>query len=138
MSALGFEPTRNCLQWILNPPPQSLKQADVRYTCCHIFEPLFPRTPFPKIWMAGPFNHATNNLGGSCYHRHCVRAVKEMDSKSIGLCPQGFESPRRRFEAVFTSIAYMDNWCTPCGTRTRNLRIRSPTPCPLGQGGMCQ
>jgi hypothetical protein len=27
--------------------------------------------------------------------------------------------------------------CTPCGTRTRNLRIRSPTPCPLGQGGWC-
>ena len=27
---------------------------------------------------------------------------------------------------------------TPCGTRTRNLRIRSPTPCPLGQGGMLQ
>ena len=25
---------------------------------------------------------------------------------------------------------------TPCGTRTRNLRIRSPTPCPLGQGGL--
>ena len=24
---------------------------------------------------------------------------------------------------------------SPCGTRTRNLRIRSPTPCPLGQGG---
>ena len=23
----------------------------------------------------------------------------------------------------------------PCGTRARNLRIRSPTPCPLGQGG---
>ena len=26
---------------------------------------------------------------------------------------------------------------TPCGTRARNLRIRSPTPCPLGQGGLC-
>ena len=26
---------------------------------------------------------------------------------------------------------------TPCGTRARNLRIRGPTPCPLGQGGMC-
>ena len=25
---------------------------------------------------------------------------------------------------------------TSCGTRTRNLRIRSPTPCPLGQGGL--
>ena len=24
---------------------------------------------------------------------------------------------------------------TPGGTRTRNLRIRSPTPCPLGHGG---
>ena len=29
--------------------------------------------------------------------RQCVRAVKEMDSKSIGLCPQGFESPRCRY-----------------------------------------
>ena len=28
--------------------------------------------------------------------RQCVRAVKEMDPKSIGLCPQGFESPRCR------------------------------------------
>ena len=26
---------------------------------------------------------------------------------------------------------------SPCGTRTRNLRIRSPTPCALGQGGRC-
>ena len=25
---------------------------------------------------------------------------------------------------------------TPCGTRARKLRIRSPTPCPLGQGGL--
>ena len=28
--------------------------------------------------------------------RHCVRVAKEMDSKSIGLWPQGFESPRCR------------------------------------------
>ena len=28
--------------------------------------------------------------------RHCVRAVKEMDSKSIGLCSQVVESPRCR------------------------------------------
>ena len=34
--------------------------------------------------------------GGSVSARQCVRVVKEMDSKSIGLCPQGFESPRCR------------------------------------------
>ena len=28
--------------------------------------------------------------------RHCARAAKGMDSKSIGLCPQGLESPRCR------------------------------------------
>ena len=28
--------------------------------------------------------------------RHCVRAAKELDSKSNGLCPQGLESPRCR------------------------------------------
>ena len=39
--------------------------------------------------------------------RHCVRAVKEMDSKSIGLCPQGFESPRCRL-----TIWYFFTCCT--------------------------
>ena len=30
--------------------------------------------------------------------RHCVRAAKELDSKSNGLCPQGLESPRCRIQ----------------------------------------
>ena len=34
-----------------------------------------------------------------------------------------------------TSSACLCINSTPCGTRTRNLRIRGPTPCPLGQGG---
>ena len=43
---------------------------------------------------------------------HCpwqrVRVVKEMDSKSIGLCPRGFESLRCRFlvPASLTSLSY--------------------------------
>ena len=37
---------------------------------------------------------------GQLHIRHCVRAVKEMDSKSIGLCPQGFESPRCRISII--------------------------------------
>ena len=32
-------------------------------------------------------------------------------------------------------LLHREDASTPCGTRTRNLRIRSPTPCPLGQGG---
>ena len=35
-----------------------------------------------------------NYLLTMCTLRQCVRAAKEMDSKSIGLCPQGFESSR--------------------------------------------
>ena len=33
--------------------------------------------------------------------RHLVRVVKEADSKSAGLCPQGFESPRCRILSFF-------------------------------------
>ena len=39
--------------------------------------------------------------------RHCARAVKGMDSKSIGLCPQGFESPRCRSLTGFQLTASM-------------------------------
>ena len=35
--------------------------------------------------------------------RHCVRVAKEMDLKSIGLWPQGFESPRCRFVSLRTA-----------------------------------
>ncbi len=38
-------------------------------------------------------------------------------------------------EAFFAQGIHCIDVSTPCGTRTRNLRIRSPTPCPLGQGG---
>jgi hypothetical protein len=32
-----------------------------------------------------------NGEGGSTSARQCVRVVTEMDSKSIGLCPQGLK-----------------------------------------------
>ena len=34
------------------------------------------------------------------HQRHYVRVVKEIDSKSIGLCPQGFKSPWCRYFCV--------------------------------------
>ena len=42
-------------------------------------------------------------------HRQCVRAAKEMDSKSIGLCPQGFESPRCRLR--YARIHVKERFC---------------------------
>ena len=45
--------------------------------------------------------------GGNClilHPRHCVRVAKEMDSKSIGLWPQGFESPRCRVASGHTCL----------------------------------
>ena len=45
------------------------------------------------------------------------------------LCAQGWRT---------TIQLPMNTQRTPCGTRTHNLWIRGPTPCPLGQGGRCQ
>ena len=56
------------------------------------------------------------------------RALPRVCSQGpIRLCP-GLSLPRWRVSL---------HQSTPCGTRARNLRIRSPTPCPLGQGGYC-
>ena len=65
--------------------------------------------------------------GGSRAHIHsqdtksrqCVRAVKEMDSKSIGLCPQGFESPRCR------SCSLLLDTCASESRRTNLIAIDS-------------
>ena len=40
----------------------------------------------------------TQCVGTPAGRRHCVRAAKEMDSKSCGLCPQGLKSPRCRLQ----------------------------------------
>ena len=51
------------------------------------------------VCALGPRSAICMTLASLCpwAARHFVRAAKEMDSKSIGLCPQGFESPRCRF-----------------------------------------
>ena len=38
----------------------------------------------------------SGSMGIDEFARQCVRAAKEMDPKSIGLCQQVFESPRCR------------------------------------------
>ena len=51
------------------------------------------------IWC-GPSSESLSVLAwrrAGSHERQCVRVVKESDSKSDGLCPRGFESPRCRF-----------------------------------------
>ena len=38
-------------------------------------------------------------------------------------------------EVLWRNVQCLSSWC-PGYPRARNLRIRSPTPCPLGQGGL--
>ena len=45
--------------------------------------------------------------------RHCVRAVKEMDSKSIGLCPQGFESLGCRMHLPESNLEHLEISVSP-------------------------
>ena len=52
------------------------------------------------------FRLKLEGAGDACLPlRQCVRVVKEMDSKSIGLCPQGFESPRCRPLCIAVRVA---------------------------------
>ena len=60
---------------------------------------------------------------------------------SVSVCfgQQVVRSGHRRGAATrhigHTGVHEQTYQSTPCGTRTHNLWIRSPTPCPLGQGG---
>ena len=50
----------------------------------------------PALAGGEALSFTDTGLGTAALPRQCVRAADEMDSKSIGLCPQGFESPRCR------------------------------------------
>ena len=54
---------------------------------------------------------------------------------SSGPEPPDYDAGALQNAKLVRCIANETAKSTPCGTRTRNLRIRSPTPCPLGQGG---
>ena len=75
--------------------------------------------------------------------RHCLRVAKEMDSKSIGLCPQGLESPRCRSSPQLALVRRRSHQApSRMGALDRRLRSsRSPAmgawrrSDPCGQAG---
>ena len=95
--------------------------------------------------------------GSATYHMESIRSSMETNSLNCAHIESGQRNQRawissihkikrdvvgcRYFQYMPSSLrARMFNlWratrSTPGGTRTRNLRIRSPTPCPLGHGG---
>ena len=93
----------------------------------------------PQRWQLGARSYA-----GCCLHvRHCVRVAKEMDSKSIGLCPQGLESPRCRSSPQLALVRRRSHQApSRMGALDRRLRSsRSPAMSawrrsdPCGQAG---
>ena len=75
--------------------------------------------PVPAIRAPRGAERVLSTFSVRAQYRHCVRAVKEMDSKSIGLCPQGFESPRCR------SCSLLLDTCASESRRTNLIAIDS-------------
>jgi hypothetical protein len=85
----------------------------------------------PSSWTLVPDSAALHTLSkySIASARQRVRMVKEMDSKSIGLCPQGFESPHcrsPRFQCCFHlawRFAFRKLCFGPCRQEERIGRI---------------
>ena len=80
-------------------------------------------------------------FGGILRPQTCDRTARSCRvQKAFGRNASLRSALGRKKKETFTEINKNAHaWChqkelTPCGTRTRNLWIRSPTPCPLGQG----
>ena len=67
----------------------------------------------------------------------CLSFVFKNGSRREFFCGVSSDVPKFSSLSLFRTMtsSKFNHVDTPCGTRTRNLRIRSPTPCPLGQGG---
>lgn len=86
-----------------------------------------------------PLDHSGKlSLAEGCRRaRHLFSTVAPQGGKSLRL-PLDLDKqshPEGCSGSHPSAVAPAERKSTPCGTRTRNLRIRSPTPCPLGQGG---
>ena len=94
----------------------------------------------PRHLLAGSRRHRVGAWGSQC-----TDSVLPLALHGCGLWPRKTRAAAWRFivagmaagtpRALPRDLLWREDGSTPCGTRTRNLRIRSPTPCPLGQGG---
>ena len=85
-----------------------------------------------------------DNLGAPSFHGQCDRVAKVMDSKSIGLCPQGFESPRCRCShclamptgSASPDTALLQHFCSRhgAGDATMDCAAHLPNERPSGGG----
>ena len=95
----------------------------------------------PRHLLAGSRRHRVGAWGSQC-----TDSVLPLALHGCGLWPRKTRAAAWRFivagmaagtpRALPRDLLWREDGSTPCGTRTRNLRIRSPTPCPLGQGGL--
>ena len=69
-------------------------------------------------------------------HETTKRTHEELLNPSICRSERKALIAKRKAKVAVFVLQTSEKKTTSCGTRTRNLRIRSPTPCPLGQGGL--
>ena len=111
-----------------NPPGRTTTGASFWHCLCCKRGPLFAATKiYPKQMPSNSQHRAqmsnltirlllANALVLCCmilFPGQCVRVAKEMDSTSIGLCPQGLESPRCRISHLSEAslCSYLSGVC---------------------------
>ena len=104
-------------------------------SCGRIFPPrggsdqIAPQSHMPRI--------SPSQCDGPLCDPTCQGWPSKQATFSSIICNRGdvHSTPRRQIQECSPCQTSLSSYRTPGGTRTRNLWIRSPTPCPLGHGG---
>ena len=121
-----------CYKLRCDPPAEAIQEAR---RASQRRNPGSSRGPAMICWHVQV--HARRLAGARELHRGARAKRTDLEIAPPPFCRH---APKERKRLIFqtqrakrTRFFPMSN--TPCGTRARNLRIRGPTPCPLGQGG---
>ena len=92
------------------------------------------RIPEVNLFLASFAHHFLSaSFYGKLYEQTFLVGSSPVE---MGVFVDGFAGAARGAVATTYNFCACVFSSTPGGTRTRNLRIRGPTPCPLGHGGV--
>ena len=115
-------------------PPSSTADAELYYHC--VDEQCMGLAQLQMSLSGLGAGRFLNSTGTACtIYVHNAPHVSNDYNGSLSICTRCIFVCTNLFLSKSSADPTFDT-LTPCGTRTRNLRITSPTPCPLGQGGL--